>query len=42
VYPLTTPGGWHIIGRTEARMFDASRSPPSLLAAGDSVRFVAA
>lgn len=42
VYPLTTPGGWHIIGRTEARMFDASRSPPSLLAVGDSVRFVAA
>ena len=42
VYPLTTPGGWHIIGRTEARMFDPNRSPPSLLAAGDRVRFVPA
>lgn len=40
VYPLTTPGGWHIIGRTEARMFDPTRSPPSLLAVGDRVRFV--
>lgn len=42
VYPLTTPGGWHIIGRTSARMFDPSRSPPSLLAVGDRVRFVPA
>lgn len=42
VYPLTTPGGWHIIGRTEARMFDPTRSPPSLLAVGDRVRFVPA
>lgn len=40
VYPLTTPGGWHIVGRTEARMFDPTRSPPSLLAVGDRVRFV--
>ena len=42
VYPLTTPGGWHIIGRTDARMFDPIRSPPSLLAVGDRVRFVPA
>ncbi|HEX6250359.1 MAG TPA: 5-oxoprolinase subunit PxpB [Gemmatimonadaceae bacterium] len=40
VYPFTTPGGWHIIGRTDARMFDPTRSRPSLLAVGDSVRFV--
>jgi inhibitor of KinA len=39
VYPLDTPGGWHIIGSTKAVMFDAAREPPALLAAGDSVRF---
>jgi inhibitor of KinA len=39
VYPLDTPGGWHIIGHTDAVMFDASREPPALLSAGDSVRF---
>jgi KipI family sensor histidine kinase inhibitor len=42
VYPLTTPGGWHLIGRTQARMFDAERNPPSLLRVGSRVRFVAA
>lgn len=41
VYPATTPGGWHLIGRTTTRMFDPTRSPPSLLAVGDRVRFVA-
>jgi inhibitor of KinA len=39
VYPLDTPGGWHIIGHTDALMFDASREPPALLRAGDTVRF---
>jgi KipI family sensor histidine kinase inhibitor len=39
VYPLDTPGGWHIIGSTEALMFDPARDPPALLAAGDTVRF---
>jgi KipI family sensor histidine kinase inhibitor len=42
VYPLDTPGGWHLIGRTEATMFDPLRSPPALFSAGDSVRFVRA
>ncbi len=41
VYPLDTPGGWHIIGRTDSVMFDPSRDPPALLRAGDVVRFVA-
>jgi KipI family sensor histidine kinase inhibitor len=41
VYPLITPGGWHLIGRTNAQMFDAARAPPALLAAGDRVRFAA-
>jgi len=39
VYPLDTPGGWHIIGSTEVVMFDPVRNPPALLAAGDTVRF---
>ena len=39
VYPLETPGGWQIIGRTPTRLFDASRSSPALLKAGDKVVF---
>jgi KipI family sensor histidine kinase inhibitor len=40
VYPARLPGGWHLIGRTAARLFDPSAEPPALLAAGDMVRFV--
>lgn len=40
VYPLETPGGWHLIGTSTAVMFDARRDPPALLRAGDAVRFV--
>ena len=39
VYPLETPGGWQIIGRTPVKMFDAERAEPSLLKAGDRVKF---
>ena len=39
VYPLETPGGWHIIGRTTTVMFDPARAPAALLRAGDTVRF---
>ena len=39
VYPLDTPGGWHIIGRTQTTMFDPTRDAPALLAPGDTVRF---
>ena len=39
VYPGATPGGWSIIGRTGARLFDARRDPPCLLQPGDRVRF---
>ena len=39
IYPSSTPGGWHLIGRTDAVMWDARRSEPALLAAGDRVRF---
>jgi KipI family sensor histidine kinase inhibitor len=41
VYPVDSPGGWQLIGRTETVMFDAGRARPSLLAPGDLVRFVA-
>lgn len=41
VYPIATPGGWQIIGRTSVAMFDAARSPASLVSPGDFVRFVA-
>jgi KipI family sensor histidine kinase inhibitor len=40
VYPLQTPGGWHLIGTTTLRMFDATREPPALIRPGDEVRFV--
>jgi KipI family sensor histidine kinase inhibitor len=41
VYPLATPGGWHLIGRTDAVLWDTARQPPALLAPGARVRFVA-
>jgi inhibitor of KinA len=39
IYPLRSPGGWNVIGRTPLRMFDLTRDPPALLRAGDRVRF---
>ncbi len=39
VYSLPTPGGWSLIGRTPLTLFDPMRSPASLLATGDIVRF---
>lgn len=40
IYPIASPGGWRIIGRTPMVLFDPHRDPPALLAAGDRVRFV--
>ena len=40
IYPMATPGGWQIIGRTPRRLFDAAREPCCLLAPGDSLRFL--
>jgi KipI family sensor histidine kinase inhibitor len=40
-YPLASPGGWQLIGRTPLVLFDARRTPPALLSLGDRVRFVA-
>jgi KipI family sensor histidine kinase inhibitor len=39
VYPSQMPGGWQLIGRTQAVLFDADRPAPALLAAGGLVRF---
>jgi KipI family sensor histidine kinase inhibitor len=39
VYPSETPGGWRLIGRTDAVLFDVDRDEPALLRAGDLVRF---
>jgi inhibitor of KinA len=40
VYPMASPGGWRLIGRTWLPLFDLSRSPPPLLRMGDRVRFI--
>ncbi|AQT48102.1 5-oxoprolinase subunit PxpB [Bartonella choladocola] len=40
VYPQPSPGGWQLIGRTDVKMFDLDRDPPSLLKPGDRVHFV--
>ena len=42
IYGLDSPGGWQIIGRTDAVMFDAARDKPFLVEAGDRIRFVSA
>jgi inhibitor of KinA len=39
IYPIKSPGGWNIIGRTPLRLFDPQKDPPALLRAGDRVRF---
>ncbi len=41
IYPVVSPGGWQVIGRTPVPLFDFQRETPSLLAMGDQVRFVA-
>lgn len=40
IYPIESPGGWRIIGRTPLRLFDPLEPPHFLLGAGDLVRFV--
>jgi inhibitor of KinA len=41
IYPLESPGGWNIIGKTELEMFTPNEESPTLLQAGDLVKFVA-
>jgi inhibitor of KinA len=40
IYPVETPGGWNLIGRTPLRLFRPESEPPCLLQPGDEVRFV--
>ena len=42
IYPLPTPGGWHLIGRSTVKLFFPDRDPPILFRAGDRVKFFAA
>lgn len=39
IYPADLPGGWQVIGRTQQRLFDPAAAEPTLLRAGDRVRF---
>lgn len=39
IYPVKSPGGWNIIGRTPVQLFDPQHNPPALLRAGAKVRF---
>ncbi|HEX3507716.1 MAG TPA: 5-oxoprolinase subunit PxpB [Candidatus Dormibacteraeota bacterium] len=39
IYPLPTPGGWHLIGRTNVKLFLPDSDPPCLFRAGDRVKF---
>lgn len=40
IYPIESPGGWHVIGRTPLILFDPSADPPATLRPGDTVRFI--
>jgi inhibitor of KinA len=39
IYPVVSPGGWQIIGRTPLRLFNRESNPPVLLEPGDYVQF---
>jgi inhibitor of KinA len=41
IYPLASPGGWSVIGRTPLKLFDSQKEKPTLLNAGDTVEFYA-
>lgn len=41
IYPRSSPGGWQVIGTTDAALWDLTRDPPALLTPGREVRFVA-
>ena len=40
VYPIESPGGWQLIGRTPVNFFDPTREPPVLVEPGDHMRFI--
>ena len=39
VYPIETPGGWQLIGRTPLKLFRPKENPPTYLRAGDQIKF---
>jgi KipI family sensor histidine kinase inhibitor len=41
IYPAVSPGGWQLLGRTDLKLFDPARNPPTLMQPGDHVRFTA-
>jgi biotin-dependent carboxylase-like uncharacterized protein len=40
IYPFDSQGGWHVLGQTDMRLFDADREQPALFKPGDRLRFV--
>ena len=40
IYPIDSPGGWQIIGKTPLNLFEPKKDPPVLLEAGDYIRFI--
>ena len=42
IMPCTAPSGWHILGMTDVKLFDAYRAEPAAFRPGDRIRFVAA
>lgn len=40
IYPIESPGGWRLIGRTPLKLFDPKKDPPTLLLPGDHVKFI--
>ena len=40
IYPVESPGGWHVIGKTPLTLFNSTLNPPTLVSIGDSVKFV--
>lgn len=40
IYPLESPGGWNLIGRTDLALFNSRLAEPSLLRPGDTLRFI--
>lgn len=39
IYPISSPGGWHLIGQTPVKIFDTGKEQPCLLTAGDKIQF---
>jgi KipI family sensor histidine kinase inhibitor len=40
IYPIDSPGGWQIIGRTPLSLYDPGRAEPILLKAGETIKFI--